>query len=141
MSAVMEFGHGRVSSILPRFRMLGLCVFRVPFSISARREPNRVRNWEILGVLCLTLSSKSDRVRPANVWSDPLLSGPASDAEAATGGAGMYGAPEAPHTLDALGWTLYPLFSVSVHEHAWMAAGYGVLGMETYFSWSAFGRV
>ena len=29
-------------------------------------------------------------------------------------------------TLDALGRTLYPLFCVSVHEHVWMAAGYGV---------------
>ncbi len=43
----------------------------------------------------------------------------------------MYGAAEAPHLLDALGLTLYQLFCVSVHEHAWIAAGYGVWGMET----------
>jgi len=35
-------------------------------------------------------------------------------------------------TLDSLGQTLYPLFCVSVHEHAWMAAGYGVSGKERY---------
>ena len=34
--------------------------------------------------------------------------------------------------LDALGQTLYPLFCVSVHEHAWMAAGYG-LGLGITF--------
>ena len=38
----------------------------------------------------------------------------------------MYGAP------DALGRTLYSLLYVSVHEHAWLAAGYGVWGMVTY---------
>ncbi|KAI9453199.1 hypothetical protein BJY52DRAFT_1153344 [Lactarius psammicola] len=66
-------------------------------------------------------------VRPINVWSDPP-----DTAGAVMGSAGMYGAPEAPAALDALGRTLYPLFCVSVHEHAWMAAGYGVWGMETY---------
>ena len=45
-----------------------------------------------------------------------------------------------PTELDALGQTLYPLFYVSVHEHAWMAAGYGVWGMETYLEifWTCF---
>jgi superoxide dismutase len=57
---------------------------------------------------------------------------PTSDPGAATGSSGMYGSTEAPAALDALGRTLYPLFCVSVHEHAWMVAGYGVWGMETY---------
>jgi len=73
-----------------------------------------------------TSARASGPVRPTNVWSDPPNAG------AVTGGAGMYAASEAPAALDALGRTLYPLFCVSVHEHAWMAAGYGVWGMETY---------
>jgi superoxide dismutase, Fe-Mn family len=28
--------------------------------------------------------------------------------------------------------TLYPLFCISVHEHAWMSAGYGVWGKEEW---------
>jgi hypothetical protein len=43
----------------------------------------------------------------------------------------MYGSPEVLAALDALGRMLYPLFSVSVYEHAWMAAGYDLLDMET----------
>ena len=31
-----------------------------------------------------------------------------------------------------LGEVLYPLFCVSVHEHAWMSAGYGVWGKEEW---------
>ncbi|KAG6900106.1 hypothetical protein C0993_002791 [Termitomyces sp. T159_Od127] len=31
-----------------------------------------------------------------------------------------------------LGETLYPLFCISVYEHAWMAAGYGVWGKEAW---------
>ncbi|TDL29795.1 manganese and iron superoxide dismutase [Rickenella mellea] len=31
-----------------------------------------------------------------------------------------------------LGDSLYPLFCISVHEHAWMSAGYGVWGKEEY---------
>ncbi|KAI9430915.1 hypothetical protein H4582DRAFT_2013270 [Lactarius indigo] len=77
-----------------------------------------------------TSASASGPVRPTNVWSDPPVA--PSDAGAVAGGDGLYGAPEAPAALDALGKTLYPLFCVSVHEHAWMAAGYGVWGMETY---------
>jgi Fe-Mn family superoxide dismutase len=37
-------------------------------------------------------------------------------------------------TLDLLGQTLYPLFCVSMHEHAWMAGGYGVWGKGRYLS-------
>jgi len=33
-----------------------------------------------------------------------------------------------------LGQVLYPLFCVSVHEHAWMSAGYGVWGKEKWLS-------
>ncbi|KAH9032139.1 hypothetical protein EDB85DRAFT_2089321 [Lactarius pseudohatsudake] len=77
-----------------------------------------------------TSARASGSVRPTNVWSDRPLA--PSDAEAVAGSDGMYGAAEAPAALDALGKTLYPLFCVSVHEHAWMAAGYGVWGMETY---------
>jgi Fe-Mn family superoxide dismutase len=35
-------------------------------------------------------------------------------------------------SADALGDVLYPLFCVSVHEHAWVGAGYGVWGKEEY---------
>ncbi|KAH8977979.1 hypothetical protein EDB92DRAFT_1879859 [Lactarius akahatsu] len=77
-----------------------------------------------------TSARASGSVRPTNVWSDPPLA--PSDAGAVAGSDGTYGASEAPAALDALGKTLYPLFCVSVHEHAWMAAGYGVWGMETY---------
>ena len=58
-------------------------------------------------------------LHPANVRSDP---NPGAES----------GSSEAPAELDALGQTLYPLFCVSVHEHAMMAAGYGVWGLETY---------
>jgi hypothetical protein len=40
---------------------------------------------------------------------------------------------------DALiGDTLFPLFCISVHEHAWMSAGYGVWGKEEWLKkfWS-----
>jgi Fe-Mn family superoxide dismutase len=77
----------------------------------------------------LSTSAQTSGPRPANVWSDPPLL--PSDA-AVTDGAEMFAAPEAPPALDALGRTLYPLFCVSVHEHAWMAAGYGVWGMDAY---------
>lgn len=33
-----------------------------------------------------------------------------------------------------IGDVLYPLFCVSVHEHAWMSAGYGVWGKEAWLS-------
>ncbi|KAN0140325.1 hypothetical protein V8E53_002221 [Lactarius tabidus] len=78
-------------------------------------------------VRALSTSARASAQRPTNVWSDP-----ASDPGAAMGSSGMYGSTETPAALDALGRTLYPLFCVSVHEHAWMAAGYGVWGMETY---------
>jgi Fe-Mn family superoxide dismutase len=72
-------------------------------------------------------------LRPASVWSDP----PYAAAYAGTGtgmGTGMGNGNNDGSTmaLDSLGQTLYPLFCVSVHEHAWMAAGYGVWGKETY---------
>jgi Fe-Mn family superoxide dismutase len=31
-----------------------------------------------------------------------------------------------------IGHTIYPLLCISVHEHAWMAAGRGVWGKEEY---------
>ncbi|EIN10327.1 hypothetical protein PUNSTDRAFT_50985 [Punctularia strigosozonata HHB-11173 SS5] len=34
--------------------------------------------------------------------------------------------------LDSVGEDLFPLFCVSVNEHAWMAGGYGVWGQEEY---------
>jgi Fe-Mn family superoxide dismutase len=62
--------------------------------------------------------------RAANVWSSP------DDALSYRSPVG--GGSDALAPLDSLGRTLYPLFCVSVHEHAWMAAGYGVWGKETY---------
>jgi len=41
--------------------------------------------------------------------------------------------PNSNHTdLVNLGDTLYPLFCLSVYEHAWMSAGYGVWGKEEW---------
>src|SRR5882757_8599293 len=65
---------------------------------------------------------------PANVWSSHT----SHSGFAGTGGNGngngngtvtdTIGAlPDQPTSLDTLGETLYPLFCVSVHEHAWMA--------------------
>ncbi|KAH9967728.1 hypothetical protein BGW80DRAFT_1339737 [Lactifluus volemus] len=76
-------------------------------------------------------------MRPMNVWSDPSSSSsPASsgvDIGDSIGPEGPTPIPTlAPASLDTLGQTLYPLFCVSVHEHAWIAAGYGVWGVETY---------
>jgi len=34
--------------------------------------------------------------------------------------------------FNSIGSTLYPLFCVNVHEHAWMGAGYGIWGKEEY---------
>ena len=80
-------------------------------SLPIGRTPAQVR--------ALSTSARASALRPANVRSGPNL-GAAS------------GSSEAPAELDALGQMLYPLFCVSVHEHAWMAAGYGVWGMERY---------
>jgi superoxide dismutase, Fe-Mn family len=73
--------------------------------------------------------------RPTSVWSGSSSSSYTS-APSSTGAAWMgleehLPAPAAA-PLDTLGQTLYPLFCVSVHEHAWMAAGYGVWGKEEY---------
>ncbi|KAN0140321.1 hypothetical protein V8E53_002217 [Lactarius tabidus] len=64
----------------------------------------------------LSTSARTSASRPANVWSDPALS--TSDTGAAAGSSGMYGSSETPTALDALGRTPYPLFCVSLHEHA-----------------------
>jgi hypothetical protein len=81
------------------------------------------------------VSPKDCVSRPASMWPDP------SYAAAHTGtGAGNAGTDASGSTtLDSLRQTLYPLFCVSMHEHAWMAAGYGVWGKETYLerSWSS----
>jgi Fe-Mn family superoxide dismutase len=67
--------------------------------------------------------------RPANVWSDP----PSYSAHTPMGtGTGTGVTDGSSTTLDSLGQTLFPLFCVSVHEHAWMAGGYGVWGKERY---------
>ena len=34
--------------------------------------------------------------------------------------------------FSSMGETLYPLFCVSVHEHAWLTAGYGIWGKEEW---------
>lgn len=34
--------------------------------------------------------------------------------------------------FDKVGTHLYPLFCLSVHEHAWLTAGYGIWGKEEY---------
>ncbi len=80
---------------------------------------------------------------PVNVWSPntsyPGFAGPSGNGNN-TGGTstpGVY-SPDQQTSLDTLGETLYPLFCVSLHEHTWMAAGYGVWGKETYLErfWS-----
>lgn len=82
--------------------------------------------------------------RPASLWSSQTSN---SGGSTGTGGNGngtverisyIDALPDQPSSLEKLGATLYPLFCVSVHEHAWMAAGYGVWGKETYLErfWS-----
>ena len=75
-------------------------------------------------------AARNADVHPATLWSDapPFTDLPRT-------GTGM---PDGPASFDTLGETLYPLFCVSVHEHAWIAVGYGVWGMETYLErfWS-----
>ena len=44
--------------------------------------------------------------------------------------ASVHGEPRA--DVATAGDVLYPLFCVSVHEHAWMSAGYGVWGKEEW---------
>jgi superoxide dismutase, Fe-Mn family len=67
--------------------------------------------------------------RPANVWSDP----PSYAAHTGAGTGNSNGVTDGSSTtLVSLGQTLFTLFCVSVHEHAWMAGGYGVWGMERY---------
>ena len=101
------------------------------------------------GARALSMSTSvrgpSDGVpRPANVWSNTSQSG-----FAGTGGTGNHNGradgapfsvppPGGQTSFDTLGETLYPLFCVSVHEHAWMAGGYGVWGKEAYLErfWS-----
>lgn len=41
--------------------------------------------------------------------------------------------------FDKIGTHLYPLFCLSVHEHAWLTAGYGIWGKEEYLKrfWTA----
>jgi Fe-Mn family superoxide dismutase len=78
-----------------------------------------------------------DRVsHPPGLWSEgPYNGGTVADADAGAGGGvnGMLGTPNGSSSdLYSLGRALYPLFCVSVHEHAWMAAGYGVWGREKY---------
>lgn len=85
-----------------------------------------------------------DVTRPANIWSSHTSYSGFAD----VGGNGdgtdggipntLGAVPEQPPSLDTLGQTLFPLFCVSAHEHAWMAAGYGVWGKETYLErfWS-----
>jgi superoxide dismutase, Fe-Mn family len=54
-------------------------------------------------------------------------------------GRGYRAPPELRHDdIVGLGEMLCPLFCVSVHEHAWMSAGYGVWGKEEWLKkfWS-----
>ncbi|KAL7282034.1 hypothetical protein ACG7TL_003501 [Trametes sanguinea] len=48
------------------------------------------------------------------------------------------GKDSGPTKFDVLGGVVYPLLCVSVHEHAWVGAGYGVWGKEEYMKrfWS-----
>jgi Fe-Mn family superoxide dismutase len=95
----------------------------------------------------MSVRGPSDGVaHPANLWSSHTShsgfagtggneNGNGNDAVTDTIGA----LPDQPTSLETLGETLYPLFCVSVHEHAWMAGGYGVWGRETYLErfWSS----
>jgi Fe-Mn family superoxide dismutase len=76
---------------------------------------------------------------PTNIWlSRTSYSGTVGNGNENIGGTTPGTLPNQPTSLDTLGDKLYPLFCVSVHEHAWMAAGYGVWGKETYLErfWS-----
>lgn len=56
-----------------------------------------------------------------------------------TDGNAMTGPQEEGARFSTIGNTLYPLFCVSVHEHAWLSAGYGIWGKEEYLKkfWTA----
>ncbi|KAF8495159.1 hypothetical protein F5888DRAFT_1712544 [Russula emetica] len=92
----------------------------------------------------MSVRGPSDGVaRPVNVWSSqtsyPEFAGTGRNENENGGITNALGTlPDQPTSLDTLGETLYPLFCVSVHEHAWMAAGYGVWGKEKYLErfWS-----
>nr|GAT53803.1 manganese superoxide dismutase [Mycena chlorophos] len=61
--------------------------------------------------------------QPAGVYADPSRKSPF-----------QAGQPAPTNTSAALhaGEVLYPLFCISVHEHAWLSAGYGVWGKEAW---------
>jgi superoxide dismutase, Fe-Mn family len=71
--------------------------------------------------------------RPTIVWSDPPSYSAYTPVGTGTGNGNSNGVTDGSSTtLDSLGQTLFPLFCVSVHEHAWTAGGYGVWGKERY---------
>ncbi|EGO01563.1 hypothetical protein SERLA73DRAFT_103425 [Serpula lacrymans var. lacrymans S7.3] len=75
-----------------------------------------------------------------------LHTSPVSRIDTAGAGPSVYSAgtnePDAPNAtfrdIRSLGEVLIPLFCVSVHEHCWMSAGYGVWGKEAWLKefWS-----
>ena len=86
-----------------------------------------------LSTTTLAYGPRDSVSRPANLWSDGPYAGTGTGAGVGSANGGVFGTPDGSSSdLDSLGRTLYPLFCVSVHEHAWMAAGYGVWGKEKY---------
>jgi Fe-Mn family superoxide dismutase len=84
-----------------------------------------------LSTTTLAYGPRDSVSRPASLWSDGLYAGAGAGLGSINGG--VLGTPDGSSSdLDTLGRTLYPLFCVSVHEHAWMGAGYGVWGKEKY---------
>ncbi|KAJ3734477.1 hypothetical protein DFJ43DRAFT_128147 [Lentinula guzmanii] len=63
-----------------------------------------------------------------------VVSGLISDPPAGSPSASSSSRPKSLSRSQVLtsGETLYPLFCVSVHEHAWMSAGYGIWGKEEW---------
>ena len=86
-----------------------------------------------LSTTALAYGPRDSASRPASLWSDGPYAGAGAGVGVGSINGSVLGTPDGSSSdLDSLGRTLYPLFCVSVHEHAWMAAGYGVWGKERY---------
>ncbi|KAI0260935.1 Manganese/iron superoxide dismutase [Gloeopeniophorella convolvens] len=100
-----------------------------PASPASGLAPPPPRAGPPTGARALSTAVRTGAPRATNVWAEPGTG--AEDAGVLFGADGGV-------KLDELGRALYPLFCVSVHEHAWLAAGYGVWGKDAYLArfWS-----
>lgn len=76
-------------------------------------------------------SSRALHTSPSSLLDSPLSATPTTVYSNPADNPGAYHAG-ARFDLTTLGETLYPLFCISVHERAWISAGYGVWGKEKW---------